>query len=320
MEKKPFKINLIYKGIYLSNKLKKPKLSQHELRTSSVLCIIKLFSVNKIVSSSFDPSILIHDPNTLEVTNVLNGQRYGSKTLLEIIKDSKSYLISGSYKNIFIYSLQTFSLIKTIEDAHEDWVLSLQYHPSSNNLITSSSDSYIKIWNNWALSPNNISTLQERNSVNTILLLKPNENLLLSGSSDMKINIYDINREYLKIASATNEASFNDSIIQIDEKHIMVNSWGGIIKIFEIKTLSLIKEIDLAKGPINCIKRCRNENFFILGMKFYNCCYMFDLNEKKIAVSCSLKQKEDFEVKAILIVNNTIYLGGIDSLIYIIDN
>lgn len=320
MENEPFKINCYYKGIYLSNKLNKPKLSQHELRTSSVLCIIELFSVNKIASSSFDPSILIHDPITLEVTNILNGQRYGSKILLEIIKDAKSYLISGSYKNVFIYSLQTFSLIKTIEAAHDDWVLSLQYHPSSNNLITSSSDTYIKIWNNWLILPTNIQTLQERNSVNTILLLKPMKNLLLSGSSDMKINIYDLNREYLKIASATNKASFNDSIIQINEKHIMVNSWGGVIKVFEIKTLSLIKEIDLGKGPINCIRTCRNENFFILGMKFNNCCYLFDINEEKIAVNFSLNQKEDFEVKTMLILKNSIYLGGSDGLIYIIEN
>ena len=99
MENKPFKINCYYKGIYLSNKLNKPKLSQHELRTSSVLCIIELFSVNKIASSSFDPSILIHDPITLEVTNILNGQRYRSKILLEIIKYAKYNLITFSYKN-----------------------------------------------------------------------------------------------------------------------------------------------------------------------------------------------------------------------------
>lgn len=144
---KLFKVNFIYNGKFKSHShhIRALKTFTYDNRKSAVLCLLTLKSSHEIASTSFEPEILIHSLPSLSIAHTLYGQRYGTFSLIE---SPQNYLYSGSFKDIFIFSLLSHEKVGIIPNAHDDWVTSLAYNESSSALISCSNDAKIKIWSN----------------------------------------------------------------------------------------------------------------------------------------------------------------------------
>ena len=314
-----FKVNFIYKCKVQSHShhIRTLKTYSYDNRKSAVLCLLKLTSSPEIASTSFEPVILIHSLPSLSITHTLYGQRYGTFSLLETTQNAHPYLYSGSFKDIFIFSLLSHEKVGTIQNAHDDWVMSLAFNESSQALISCSNDAKIKIWSNTlTASPILTHTLASHiNAVNCLLLAQP-QNKLISGSSDRTIRVYDAAKEYLLINKVTNKVSWNNSIIQYKTNYIIVNSWGGEISIYEIATLELFRRFDIANGPINCIYQL-SPDAIVLGLKFNSSALIVDIESGLIINKIKIDADgNSYETKSLTVVANRLLIGGSNTKLY----
>ena len=313
---KLFKVNFIYNGKFKSHShhIRALKTFTYDNRKSAVLCLLTLKSSHEIASTSFEPEILIHSLPSLSIAHTLYGQRYGTFSLIE---SPQNYLYSGSFKDIFMFSLLSHEKVGIIPNAHDDWVTSLAYNESSSALISCSNDAKIKIWSNTlTASPILTHTLASHiNAVNCLLLAQP-QNKLISGSSDRTIRVYDAAKEYLLINKVTNKVSWNNSIIQFKTNYIIVNSWGGEISIYEIATLEILRRFDIANGPINCIYQL-SPDAIVLGLKFNSSALIVDIESGLIINKIKIDADgNSYETKSLTVVANRLLIGGSNTKLY----
>ena len=317
---KLFKVNFIYNGKFKSHShhIRTLKTFTYDNRKSAVLCLLTLKSSHEIASTSFEPEILIHSLPSLSIAHTLYGQRYGTFSLIE---SPQNYLYSGSFKDIFIFSLLSHEKVGIIPNAHDDWVTSLAYNESSSALISCSNDAKIKIWSNTLTSsPVLTHTLSSHiSAVNCLLLAQPRQNKLISGSSDRTIRVYDTTKEYLLINKVTNKVSWNNSIIQYKINYIIVNSWGGEISIYEIETLQLFKRFDIANGPINCMCHL-SPSAIALGLKFNSSALVVDIESGKVINGITIAaDRNSYETKSLTVVEGKLLIGGSNTKLYSLD-
>lgn len=150
---------------------------------SSVNCIIRA-SETQILSGSADRSIVLWDFEKDVCVRTFFAER--GVECLKMLTETK--FASGGYNGIKIWNInEPIRCLKTM-DEHKDVVHSLELAPNGN-LISSSEDSTIKIWN--IEEGKCLKTLTDHtDSVFRILLLETGD--LASASNDMSIKLWDM--------------------------------------------------------------------------------------------------------------------------------
>lgn len=224
-------------------------------------CLLYLPTKNKIVVTSFHKDLLFYDDTFTNITNRIETNRYGNKSLC-YIKDTlipnkeEEYLGVGSYKNIYIISLDNYTIVLNIED-HDDWIHSLNYSSDDHYLFTGCNELKVfklsKIEEESKLKNELIFTSErEENTIKNLLLIKPNLNTLAAGWASTKLSIFDLENFEKKGQLAFNDCFF-DAMIQSDDNHFIIGTWHGSVMIYSLETNSIENEIKIDKVPILCM-------------------------------------------------------------------
>lgn len=215
---------------------------------------------------------------------------------------------------IFSFSKNNFKLEHSIDKAHSKWILKV-IGLTQNRIASCSDDHTIKIWR--GIFPYDlIATLVGHfHSPQAIIQIK-NKELLMSGSFDATLRLWSlISYQCLTIRSYVICTS-NNSLIQINENHIAIGSFGCclIIEIDSLRLIELIKISDKAKGihAVNVI----DDNCILFSFDYEM--YLYDMKNKTYS-----KYKEDLhqkDINTIVKINdNTIMTGSYDKSIRVIE-
>ncbi|OMJ93192.1 hypothetical protein SteCoe_3889 [Stentor coeruleus] len=147
------------------------------------------------------------------------------------------------------------------------------------------------------------------------IIISHKKNLVISGSKDDRIKIWDINTKSL-ISELKN--SNPSSLLLIQNDNILIEgSIYGKIKFWCLKTFSYLKEIHITNGPINCLAISSNNEKLYIGTKDGKI-RIFNLKtNQKIDIVEDLK----YRVLCIVITKNNknILSGSADGILNIFD-
>ena len=240
-------------GIYdSSNKKLKYNLILHKLikAHNDYVTSISILPSGKMISISTDKSINIYDINYNIEQKIQNAHNYCINSLS--IKDEDNFATCSSDNSIktWIKKENKYILNKKILNAHDNVIWNVKYN-IKGNLFSCSSDNTIKIWeeknNNYQL----ILTLNNLESVKTLLLIESKNKLISSGLEGTKIwnlNNYELIKYFKKA-----KCGWYKALNKINEDKIIVgfSEWGGpyFFIVISISKLEILFEISL---PFYC--------------------------------------------------------------------
>ena len=141
-----------------------------------------------LVSGSEDRTVRIWNLALLNEYACLSGYSYTVTTVL-VTPDSK-YIVSGSDSIMKVWDfenkIETFTL-----ECHKDYIRGLTCTEDGKFVITGGDDGLAKLWRFDKKSPDKIYHSHE----SIVSCLCVNENILVSGSDDKKVHIWDLNTD-----------------------------------------------------------------------------------------------------------------------------
>jgi WD40 repeat protein len=157
-------------------------------------------------------------------------------TSIQIIKNSNKFLSASKDKTIKIWNIESGECMKTLK-GHELGVLAILV-ASDSKLISSSLDQTIKIWDLSNFECTN--TLKVESKVNCLVNVSENE--FAGGSDDGRIIIWN-SLQKIKYIEAHESSVFSCQVTNDNLKLISSSNLDKKIKVWNLKTLRLIKEI-----------------------------------------------------------------------------
>ena len=240
-------------GIYDSSKKKFPynmNIQKIIKAHNDYVTSISIFPSGKMISVSTDKSINIYDINYNIYQKIKNAHNHCINSLS--IKDENNFATCSSDNSIktWIKNKNIFILNKIILNAHDNIIWNVIYN-SNGNLFSCSPDNTVKIWeeknNNYQL----ILTLNNLESVKSLLLIESKNKLISSGLDGTKIwnlNNYELIKYFKKI-----KCGWYKALNKISEEKIIVgfSEWGGpfFFIVISISKLEILIEITL---PFYC--------------------------------------------------------------------
>ncbi|CAD8135856.1 unnamed protein product [Paramecium pentaurelia] len=171
-------------------------------------------------------------PFTFEILNQ-NTIRQGQYCFAIAINKDNSIVLAGCDKNIKVFEFKQGKLnqIQVLSE-HQLNVLTLNFMKKSNNFISASEDKQIIIWQ---INQNNQWIIQQRlnghsGQINS-LLLKNDEDVIISGSSDLSIKFWNKSNGWLCQQTIKNhtESIYQLSLNQMQNKLISCSRDSQII-------------------------------------------------------------------------------------------
>eukprot|EP01132_Coremiostelium_polycephalum_P008562 gene8562-10532_t len=200
---------------------------QKEITGSHTLGVTSLeVDNNYLYSGSHDSSIYVYSMDNLKPIFNLQGHRY---TIWALKSDGK-YLYSGSNDHsIRVWDLKRQICKKIVNDNTKIFSIALR-----DQLLMSTSDNTIKIWNKKTLEP--ISTLSgHTRGVNVLSVHNRNRNTLISGSSDNTVRVWDLIGNRCSSTLEDHTSSKILSMAMIDENTIATGTNNCQIKIWDTR-------------------------------------------------------------------------------------
>ena len=206
------------------------------------------------------------DLNTRKETRLL---QYHKSAVFDInFSNEHNLLFSVSGDGTFsACKLQDLSLIKTIKLADEK-IRSIAVHPSQNEIAIGCGDGSICVFELPSLEKKKRWLAhQQKFSVNAVRY-SPDGNLLLSGSRDAHLNIFDVKNNYALINSipAHNYAIY--SIIYNSDKNLFATaSRDKTVKIWDADTMEVLMRLDNEKsaGHLNSVNTLLWKNNYLIS-------------------------------------------------------
>ena len=229
------------------------------------------FPSGKVMSITYN-TFNIFDNNF----NLIQTFKNESSTSISLvnIKDENTFLTCHFDYSIKIWKKKDniFDIYKSIPKAHDSHIYNLIYS-SNGNLISCSGDTTIKIWEENKKGYRNIITLNNSESVNSILLLEDKNILVSTGREGTKF--WNLNNYKLITVFEKCKCIFENALRRIDEDRIYVS--GFIISISkkliikEITNLYWCKEVFIIEdkkkflvGDEKNIKVYRSDNYELI--------------------------------------------------------
>ena len=243
------------------------------------------------------------------------------------------FLISGDVGNIYLYDISNFSLpIKDFFSEAKD-ILSVDWHPTKENLFCSGGmDNFIRIWN---INNNNrrpIAEFKTLEGCSKVCFLKSNPNYIISSyqTNNYNINIWNIKfrdiPEYRYTGNENNIIGFDTDyegtrILSIDRTATLIINYlnkgerildditTNIIKFNNNNELYCFHDNKVFKENLSETKakdysktndKTKNDNSLIANLKKtkenINSIYMLNFNQKEIQLMNKTTSKEDINL------------------------
>ncbi len=281
-------------------------ISHNEIQIEENSKILKLILISTIENIPNEELILIKNEKISEknekenqmeleiknqITNcnltIINIFKPHIKTINAMLTFPSGNIISVSDdKSIIIYDSH-LKIINKIENAHTDWIISVDIK-DDNNFVTCSIDKSIKTWIKKKI--NNESKFYLNQTINNAheegickVIYSINENII-SCSIDSYIKIWELdnkNNKYQNIITIINNR-FICSLLLIKDKNILISIGGEGTKFWNIYNYNLITYIKEAVcGSYNALQRIDNDRI-IIGSDEDKLLKIISLSEKKI--------------------------------------
>ena len=225
---------------------------------------------------------------------------------LAILKNKR--LVSGGYDSKIIVYDKNYTNPELEINEHSSAVSSLIVS-SNGNLISSSSDKTLKIFkieenvknDKISLSYYLIQTINTNHGNNIIHVRELSSNKLVSCSLDTKLNFYLSQNNNYSFEISIDMANPVYNILEVpDEK--LVLSLNGILKLFDLKTRKIIKELkdiscyadwvndNLCLIKPNCLITCGNSYIYVIDLVQFKLLNKVNTNSNNISL-CYLSNK-----------------------------
>ncbi len=266
--------NLEYRTKTLENIINKEKkkkfkgefIVKSKIEFNTFISTVSIFPNGNIISGSANKMINIYD-NNLNIIQKINEGHSGIIFYIDI-KDDNNFVSCSSDKNIitWIKKENHFEINKIISPAHEQFVRKILYFPN-NKIISCSFDQTIKIWDENSLD--NLSIYKDTQKINSMLLLKEENVLIISGENNTKffdLKNYELKKELKKLKELNGITCKGQyAINRLDKNRIIIG--GNDDK--KIKVISIFdnnKIVDIINDFIcTAILSIQNKEIFLVG-------------------------------------------------------
>jgi WD40 repeat protein len=233
--------------------LEKVLIGHHDTRINK----IRLTNDGKYLISSADDNKLILW-NLITGEECAFGQDFSNVSSLFTITPDDKKIISTCNDTIKVWDLSINQRVEVIDkvnftftkkinlNSHTKTVNQVVSIPSSQLIITGSSDATVKIWN--FITGEEIKTLTGHHSAITVIKVTPDNQQIISISVDGIVKSWDLN-------TYTEIRSFQINLLDIcvvspDGKQIVSAAGNGIIKIWDLLTSQEIKSFTIQRNNI----------------------------------------------------------------------
>ncbi|XP_008547834.1 protein FAN [Microplitis demolitor] len=170
-------------------------------------------------------------------------------------KNEQNILVVGSWDNTLIFYDVEFGKIIDVLTGHEDAVSSLEQSLTRNIFISGSWDCTVKIWHSYEsgkkIKPQESLIAQlDHDSKVTCLSISKDEKLLVSGTEDGEIFIWNMDTYNLYFMVKGHESKINAMTFDSECKNIISCASDKLINVFDIQTSTRIYSTSLDNEPM----------------------------------------------------------------------
>jgi WD40 repeat protein len=197
----------------------------------------------QLASSNHFHNIEIWDLNTRKVKKILNDHKE-IVTGIEYFHNERDYFLSCSLdKTIKLW--KNYSAVHTFIE-HSDWVRCIAISETNKMFLSGCVSSIIKLWDmeyrKVISSINNINPNPDLlNTVNSLLFMKENENIFLSGFRNGSVKVFDLrlreNNSMLVKEFKAHNIKLNSVKLNIEDKYILTSGRDSLIRLWDFRKL-----------------------------------------------------------------------------------
>ncbi len=229
------------------------------LHRNSVRSIVFNSSGTEFYSTGTQGNVVRSSMSNFSDHTTLFNNKFPNR-VLEISNDDK-YLINASDSSfIQVYNMTTGITNKIT--GHKGYVNDLKFLPSSNTFISAGSDLTLRQSDATNLSSTKILTTSSE--IKTIDIDLTGD-LVVGGSIDGKLLLYNLKTQKEKLLYDDPGNPIHAVAFSPDGKWILTGDEKGIVKIFELSTQSIIKELTGQKGRISSVSFSPNGKLIAAG-------------------------------------------------------
>jgi WD40 repeat protein len=238
--------------------------------------------------------------------------------VFDLILFNNKYLIScGRYNKINIINLKNFSIIDTLTEHNSDVLKIIEFKNNKVDfLLSCSEDQTIKVWNQIDEKFNLINTIQSEFSIYSILQIKLNEFIYLTGNNFVQsifCYFYDIEKNKIVKEICSDFSTANHSQILLNKNLLCLGGNNNTINVIDINNHNLIFKFNLLSEKENnySIKSILNlnENYLMCG-NYEGKIIICKITNEKIIVEKIFKRNINCINSIIYLDNNLIISGG----------
>lgn len=190
---------------------------------------------SSVVYSSMD--------GTVQIRNIYSGKLEGyfasdGPVQSMTIDDNSKYVASGTDKYITVWDINTQEQILKI-NAHERSIYSLAFSPKSKQIVSSSADGTVKLWD---YQKGELLSVIISNSSPRSATFSHNGQYVATASLGEGVQIW--NTQTGKLEKQISTGGYQYICFSPDDEYIMCSCFGdGIIKIWNVNTSNLVREL-----------------------------------------------------------------------------
>lgn len=144
--------------------------------------------------------------------------------------DGKLLAIGNSIGKILVFDYDSKLLLRTLE-GHKSIVRNLKFLPNKVNLISSSDDGTIRLWD--IAEGSEIACFSDsQDYVRTLSVCDSSSSLFLSGSYDGFVRLYDAQKKELILS--LNHGSPVEAVVLASDGRIAISAGGNVVKIWDL--------------------------------------------------------------------------------------
>lgn len=230
-------------GLVVHWNLKTPDLGEVIAKLeSSIYAIHFVDSMNMlVVAQNFNGLHFIDPLLRKELTSLKISDNY----IFDLSSHENKLFVAVGNGSVKVVDLTDFQIIKSLNHSDKS-ARCIAINKKQNELAVGYSDNFIRVFDlrsyalkqEWLAHENSIFTLQYH----------PDGNLLLSGSRDARLRVWNANEEYLKMNEiVAHMYTINHIAFSPDTKHFVTCSMDKSIKVWDSQEFKLLKVIDKAR-------------------------------------------------------------------------